>query len=46
MKLRIIRDFLGALADAVRPETPAAREIREREELKARLRTGQNGGVK
>ncbi|MFI7069512.1 hypothetical protein [Micromonospora sediminicola] len=43
MKLRILRDFLGALAEAVLPETQQRREIREREALKRALR-GEDGG--
>lgn len=46
MKLRTLRDFLGAIAEAVLPETEARRVIREREALKAALRAGENGGQK
>ncbi|MFD6638365.1 hypothetical protein ACFWDN_21390 [Micromonospora chalcea] len=47
------RDFFAAVVEAIRPETPEARAIREREALKRDLRAGRvpaqdetNGGEK
>lgn len=37
-KPRPWRDFFAAVAEAVLPETPARRAVREREELKRELR--------